>query len=132
MTNPNDLDSLRRDGLREVATIGAGHAATALSQLTDRRIMISVPQVRRVNFGVVPAMVSSDREGYFAIAAQVGAAVTQEALREIYAEIERLGAEPMPEAELELVKNMMTGEMMRILDGPFGIVDAILAVTERT
>jgi chemotaxis protein CheC len=58
MTNPNDLDSLRRDGLREVATIGAGHAATALSQLTDRRIMISVPQVRRVNFGEVPAMVS--------------------------------------------------------------------------
>ncbi|MBK6495730.1 MAG: chemotaxis protein CheC [Gemmatimonadetes bacterium] len=58
MTNPNDLDTLRRDGLREVATIGAGHAATALSQLTDRRIMISVPQVRRVNFGEVPAMVS--------------------------------------------------------------------------
>ncbi len=58
MTTPNDLDSLRRDGLREVATIGAGHAATALSQLTDRRIMISVPQVRRVNFGEVPAMVS--------------------------------------------------------------------------
>ena len=58
MTNPNDLDTLRRDGLRGVATIGAGHAATALSQLTDRRIMISVPQVRRVNFGEVPAMVS--------------------------------------------------------------------------
>lgn len=58
MTLPNDLDSLRRDGLREVATIGAGHAATALSQLTDRRIMISVPQVRRVNFGEVPKMVS--------------------------------------------------------------------------
>lgn len=58
MTIPNDLDSLRRDGLREVATIGAGHAATALSQLTDRRIMISVPQVRRVSYGEVPAMVS--------------------------------------------------------------------------
>lgn len=54
----NDLDTLRRDGLREVATIGAGHAATALSQLTDRRIMISVPQVRRVQYGEVPRMVS--------------------------------------------------------------------------
>lgn len=57
MTHSQDLDSLRRDGLREVATIGAGHAATALSQLTDRRIMISVPQVRRVSYGEVPAMV---------------------------------------------------------------------------
>lgn len=52
----NDLETLRRDGLREVATIGAGHAATALSQLTDRRIMISVPQVRRVRYADVPPM----------------------------------------------------------------------------
>ncbi|MEP6589747.1 MAG: chemotaxis protein CheC [Gemmatimonadota bacterium] len=58
MSTPNDIETLRRDGLREVATIGAGHAATALSQLTDRRIMISVPQVRRVNYGEVPAMLS--------------------------------------------------------------------------
>lgn len=50
----DDLETLRRDGLREVATIGAGHAATALSQLTDRRIMISVPQVRRVDYAHVP------------------------------------------------------------------------------
>lgn len=33
------------DALREVANIGAGHAATALSQLTGRRIMIDVPSV---------------------------------------------------------------------------------------
>jgi len=54
----NDLETLRRDGLREVATIGAGHAATALSQLTDRRIMISVPQVRRVEYDGVPRMLA--------------------------------------------------------------------------
>ncbi len=59
MTTPNDLETLRRDGLREVATIGAGHAATALSQLTDRRIMISVPNVRRVEYGELPALLNS-------------------------------------------------------------------------
>ncbi len=60
MTHPSsDLDSLRRDGLREVATIGAGHAATALSQLTDRRIMISVPQVRQVAYADLLALLSS-------------------------------------------------------------------------
>lgn len=59
MMTTNDLDTLRRDGLREVATIGAGHAATALSQLTDRRIMISVPQVRRVHFSDVPPMLNA-------------------------------------------------------------------------
>lgn len=57
MTAISDLDTLRRDGLREVATIGAGHAATALSQLTGRRIMISVPHVSRVQFGELPDMI---------------------------------------------------------------------------
>ena len=42
----------------------------------------------------------------------------------------------MPEEELALVKNMMTGEMMRILDGPFGIADVtienILCGTDNT
>jgi chemotaxis protein CheC len=56
MTADQDLDNLRHDGLREVATIGAGHAATALSQLTHRRIMISVPEVRRVAYADVPKM----------------------------------------------------------------------------
>ena len=38
--------------------------------------------------------------------------------------------------EVALVKNMMTGEMMRILDGPFGIADVtienILCGTDNT
>ena len=59
MKSKSDLEALRRDGLGEVATIGAGHAATALSQLTDRRIMISVPHVRRVSYAQVPEMVSA-------------------------------------------------------------------------
>lgn len=42
---PSELKDLQLDALREVANIGAGHAATALSQLTNRRIMISVPHV---------------------------------------------------------------------------------------
>lgn len=40
------LDERQRDALREVANIGAGHAATALSQMTDRVIMINVPEVQ--------------------------------------------------------------------------------------
>jgi chemotaxis protein CheC len=38
----------RLDALKEVANIGAGHAATALSTLTGGRIMISVPMIRFV------------------------------------------------------------------------------------
>src|SRR5436190_9996770 len=42
------LSIARLDALREVANIGAGHAATALSTLTGTRIMISVPMVNIV------------------------------------------------------------------------------------
>src|SRR5512138_3043835 len=35
----------RLDALKEVASIGAGHAATALSLMTGARIMIEVPMV---------------------------------------------------------------------------------------
>jgi len=45
MDDIRDLKALQLDALREVENIGAGHAATALSQLTNRRIMITVPKI---------------------------------------------------------------------------------------
>lgn len=45
MNDVRTLNDLERDALREVANIGAGHAATALSQMTTRTIMIDVPEV---------------------------------------------------------------------------------------
>lgn len=47
-SSPSALPSLsaqRIDALKEVANIGAGHAATALSMMTGARIMIDVPTV---------------------------------------------------------------------------------------
>ena len=45
MVDVHKLTAAERDALREVANIGAGHAATALSQMTGGRIMITVPEV---------------------------------------------------------------------------------------
>lgn len=44
--DPRLLGEVQVDALREAANIGAGHAATALAELTNRRIMVSVPEVR--------------------------------------------------------------------------------------
>ncbi len=46
MNAKRELHDKELDALKEVANIGAGHAATALSQLTSRRIMIDVPKVQ--------------------------------------------------------------------------------------
>lgn len=106
--------------------LGMQVVASALGGYFGSRLMQNLREEHGYTYGVVAAMVNFEREGYFAVAAQVGTEVTQEALREIYAEIERLRAEPMPEGELSLVKNIMVGEMMRILDGPFGIADVTI------
>jgi chemotaxis protein CheC len=45
MEDVRDLKAPQLDAIREVANIGAGHAATALSGMTNRKIMITVPRV---------------------------------------------------------------------------------------
>ena len=54
MDDVRDLKALQLDALREVANIGGGHAATALSQMTNRRIMISVPKIYVTHLDDVP------------------------------------------------------------------------------
>jgi chemotaxis protein CheC len=67
---PDDLRALNAqqlDALREVANIGAGHAATALSQITDERIMISVPQLTIAPLGDIPNQVAGPEEPVAAV-----------------------------------------------------------------
>ncbi len=45
MEDIRSLTALELDALREIANIGAGHAATALSTMTGDTIMISVPML---------------------------------------------------------------------------------------
>lgn len=62
MDDVRDLKALQLDALKEVANIGAGHAATALSQMTDRRIMITVPQINIARLEDVPETLGDPEE----------------------------------------------------------------------
>ncbi len=62
MADLRELKALQLDALKEVANIGAGHAATALSQLTNRRIMISVPEINVTRIEDVPDMFGDAEE----------------------------------------------------------------------
>ena len=61
MDDVRDLKALQLDALREVANIGGGHAATALSQMTNRRIMISVPKIYVTHLDDVPQQLGDAR-----------------------------------------------------------------------
>lgn len=50
----DELTPLQLDALREVGGIGAGHAATALSQLVDRPVALEVPRIEILRLTEVP------------------------------------------------------------------------------
>lgn len=61
------LKPVQLDALREVANIGAGHAATALSHMTSQRIMISVPQISITPLEEVPPHIGPPEEPVAAV-----------------------------------------------------------------
>ena len=66
-TDIRALKAIQLDALREVANIGAGHAATALSTMTGGTIMISVPQINVARLEEVPPQISAPEEPVAAV-----------------------------------------------------------------
>lgn len=97
--------------------------ATLLGGYFGSRLMRTLREQRGYTYGVGAAMVNFEAEGYLGISTQVGAEVMVPALEEIYRQIGELRDRPVSTEELRMVQNILAGEMLRILDGPFGIAD---------
>lgn len=54
------LEEIQIDALREIANIGAGHAATALSQMTGARIDVSVPNLQVTSRDRIPEILGPE------------------------------------------------------------------------
>ncbi len=67
MEELKSLKAIQLDALREVANIGAGHAATALSQMIGGTIMISVPTINISRLEDVPPQVAAPDEPVAAV-----------------------------------------------------------------
>ncbi len=114
--------------------VGMQVLATVLGGYFGSRLMKTLREERGYTYGVMSAMVNFAQSGYFAVATQVGVEVVDDALNLIYEQIELLRSEPIAPSELEMVKKIMIGEIMRILDGPFGVADVTIEniLCERT
>ena len=67
MDDIRNLKALQLDALREVSNMGAGHAATALSQMTGQKIMISVPHLTISKLEDVPNQIEAREEPVAAV-----------------------------------------------------------------
>ena len=61
------LKTIQLDALRETANIGAGHAATALSQMTGSTIMIKVPAINVSSMEDIPPQFFPEEEPVAAV-----------------------------------------------------------------
>ena len=94
------------------------------------RLMSNIREDKGYTYGIGSGMVSLKHSGYFFISTEVGVDVCQDALKEIYFEMDRLREELVTEEELQLEKNYMLGTFLRNTDGPFALADRFKGLLE--
>ena len=57
-----ELDAFEKDALRELANMGVSHAASVLSDMTQKSISISVPNVDSIAIADFPKTVGADED----------------------------------------------------------------------
>lgn len=103
---------------------------TILGGYFGSRLMTNIREDKGYTYGIGSAVVSMQHSGYFFIASEVGADVTQNAINEIYREIDILQNDKVPESEFKLVKNYMLGSFLRSIDGPFALSENFKGLIE--
>ncbi len=94
------------------------------------RLMKNLREKNGYTYGIHSTLSSFDLSGFKVISTEVGSGYAKRASNEIYREIERLRSEPVPPEEMEVVRNYMSGEMVRMFDGPFALAESFKAVWE--
>src|SRR5690606_9463330 len=102
-------------GLQVVNTLLGGYFGSQL--------IANVREYKGYTYSIGSGLVSLKHAAFFTIASEVGVDVTGSTLAEIQKEIQRLRDEPVPEAELALVRNYMMGAMLGSLENVFSHAD---------
>jgi predicted Zn-dependent peptidase len=92
--------------------------------------MKNIREEKGFTYSIHSAVSSFDLSGFKLISTEVGKENAEQAVEEIYKEIDLLRTKPVSRDEIEVVRNYMAGEMVRMFDGPFAIAESFKAVWE--
>lgn len=106
------------DAMQVVAMILGGYFGS--------RLVNNLREDKGYTYGIYSAMMNLQHDGYLAIATDVAAEHTHDSVTQIFAEIQNMRTSLVPTEELDMVRNIIVGEMMRIIDGPFGVADIMI------
>ncbi len=96
---------------------------TLLGGYFGSRLMSNIREDKGYTYGIGSGVAPMKNDGYFYITTEVGSDVREDAVNQIYLEINRLCNELIPLDELNLVKNYLFGSFQRSIDGSFSLAD---------
>ncbi len=88
------------------------------------RLMSNIREDKGYSYGIGSAVVPLSGTGFMYISTEVNKQSREDALNEIYAEIQELTDTRVGHEELDLVRNYMAGMLQRGFDGPFAAASA--------
>jgi zinc protease len=94
------------------------------------RLMKNIREEKGYTYGINSSVSSLDLAGYLMISTEVGQQNCQKAIDEIYKEIMLLQNVAVNKEEMSVVRNYMSGEMLRMFDGPFALAESFRSVWE--
>ena len=94
---------------------------TVLGGYFGSRLMTVIREEKGYTYNIYTMFDHLMEDGYFYISAEVGNEYVQDTVVEIYHQIEILKSQPIPKAELDMVKNYLMGNFLNLIDGPFNV-----------
>jgi zinc protease len=85
------------------------------------RLMANIREDKGYTYGIHSYLTNLIQESSLMISTEAGKEVTEDTLKEVYLEMNRLCNEPVPEEELQTTRNFMIGTLLGDLDGPFQV-----------
>ncbi len=98
----------------------------ALGGYFGSRLMRNIREEKGYTYGVFASLVNHRHGGHLSIGAEVGKEHAQATIGEVRKELQRLCNEKISQEELTLVKNYICGEILRSLDGPWGLAEVTM------
>jgi len=89
------------------------------------RLMSNIREEKGYTYGIHSSLISYPHSGFLEISTEVGKEVRQATLDEIQAEVNLVRTELIDEEELQIVKNYLSGKILRSIDGPLKYADTI-------
>jgi len=103
---------------------------TILGGYFGSRLMSNLREAKGLTYSINASPISFVHNGIFLVSAEVKTEKTDEAVKEIYREMERLCEELITGKELEPVQNYMLGRILEEFDGPFAKAQNFAALHE--